>query len=67
MKAPNPARWDAKAEHDIGVFIGRYVRENPPPPGMLFADDFKRWGEKLVRHGEARLRAAGARRLGSVV
>jgi hypothetical protein len=27
--------WDAQAEYDIGIFMRRYLRKNPPPPTRL--------------------------------
>lgn len=55
--------WDARAEVDFGLFIRRYIGENPPPEDSLFIGDFETWAARLIRHGEARLSTTGARRL----
>lgn len=57
------AVWDARAEHDVGHLILRYLREHPPPPDTECGGDFTRWAENLVADGLDRLAALGARPL----
>lgn len=56
-------RWDAQAEYDMGVFMRRYLAENPPPDEAACAEDFRRWSEDLRCDGQARLQELGVGRL----
>jgi hypothetical protein len=62
-EASEAERWDAQAEWDVGVFMRRYLKENPPPDGAVCAEDFHRWSEDLRCDGQARLQELGAVRL----
>jgi hypothetical protein len=58
--------WDARAVHDVGQLILRYLAENPPPADSRYADDFELWGRNLMQDGVDRLTELGARPLRSV-
>lgn len=57
------ARWDARAEQDIGVLIARYLSENPAPSESVVALDLRRWSSALRSDGQARLVELGSGRL----
>lgn len=63
MAEEDPTVWDARAEVDVGLMIGRYLAERPPPAGSAIAADLEEWGERLSRDGEARLAALQRPRL----
>ena len=58
--------WDARAAHDVGQMILRYLAENPPPAESRYAGDFERWGTNLIRHGSDRLTVSGCSPLRTV-
>ncbi len=58
--------WDARAERDVGLFIERYLTENPPPDGALYADDLAEWARNLKDAGTRCLDACGASPLRSI-
>jgi len=60
---PTATIWDARFEVDLAVMIRRYLAEHRPPRGSAVAADAERWADNLERSGQARLDAAGARRL----
>ncbi|MCW2951027.1 MAG: hypothetical protein JWQ48_197 [Conexibacter sp.] len=47
--------WEARAEHNIGVFIARYLSEHPSPGASTIRSELARWGNALRGDGEARL------------
>jgi len=53
------ARWEARAEHTIGVLIRRYLAQNPPPARSRVAQDLQRWSHALASDGRARLQELG--------
>lgn len=55
--------WDGRAEVALGVWIKRYLAEDPPPTDSEIADDLSKWAENLERHGHERLAASGGRHL----
>ena len=60
LTATSPAVWDRRAELDVGLFIARYMAENPPPADALFVEVFEEWSRKLVGAGRAGLAELGA-------
>lgn len=64
MSARTLEEWHGKAEYDVGVMIGRYLAENPPPPGPSpIAAALEDWALKLRDSGTNRLAAVNARPL----
>jgi hypothetical protein len=57
--------WDARAEHDVGLLLRRYLRENPAPSGSLVAPELAATSEDLEKSGASQLSQLGARRLRS--
>lgn len=57
------ARWEARAEHTIGVLIRRYLAQNPPPAGSRVAQDLQTWSHALASDGRARLQELGEEHL----
>lgn len=55
--------WEARAEIDVAIFIGRYLAERPCPGPSRLHDDLDRWGRNLQHDGQARLQELGATRL----
>jgi hypothetical protein len=53
------ARWEARAEHTIGVLIRRYLARNPPPAPSRVAQDLQKWSHALALDGRARLQELG--------
>jgi hypothetical protein len=53
------ARWEARAEHTIGVLIRRYLAQNPPPGPSRVAQDLQAWSVALAADGRARLQELG--------
>ena len=51
--------WEARAEHDVGVMIARYLAEHPPPGRSHVEADLARWSTALRDDGQARLTALG--------
>ena len=35
------ARWEARAEHTVGVLIRRFLAQNPPPAPSRVAQDLR--------------------------
>jgi hypothetical protein len=56
-------RWDAQAEYDVGLLIGRYLSEHPRPVASRVADRLEAVGRDLQDLGSDRLRALGLRHL----
>jgi hypothetical protein len=56
-------RWDARAQHDIGVLINRYLGENPAPPGSAVSARLEAVGRDLQALGADRLEELGLGRL----
>jgi hypothetical protein len=62
-----PETWDARAEFDVGLMIGRYLAEHPAPEGStmaprleVIAQDLRDLGEQRLQNlGRCRLRAVG--------
>lgn len=61
--ARSVATWEARAEVDFAVFIRRYLAERPCPGPSSYLEEFRRWADRLERHGLDRLQASGAQRL----
>jgi hypothetical protein len=57
------ARWEARAEHTIGVLIRRYLAQNPPPEASRVAQDLQTWSHALASDGRARLQELGEEHL----
>jgi uncharacterized protein (DUF1800 family) len=53
------ARWEARAEHTIGVLIRRFLAQNPPPAPSRVAQDLQTWSHALAVDGRARLQELG--------
>jgi hypothetical protein len=58
--------WDGWAEITLAQIIRRVLTLTPPPDDAQTAEDLRRWSENLLRDGQARLRAAGARQARAV-
>jgi hypothetical protein len=50
--------WDAAAQMYVGLMIGRYLAEKPPPDSSRIAGSLAEWGSNLLRDGRARLEGA---------
>lgn len=57
------ARWEARAEHTIGVLIRRFLAQNPPPAPSRVAQDLQTWSHALAVDGRARLQELGEEHL----
>lgn len=57
------ARWEARAEHTIGVLIRRFLAQNPPPAPSRVAQDLQTWSHALAADGRARLQELGEEHL----
>lgn len=52
--------WDARAQHDVGVLLARYLRENPPPEETRTSRGLAKSAEDFLDVGARGLRTLGA-------
>lgn len=56
---PELTCWDARAEIAVGQFILRHLAASPPPDESAFADDLRRYSDRLLQNGQVHLAALG--------
>lgn len=59
-------RWEARAEHDVGVFIARYLAEHPCPASSVIAARLEQSAQDLQAAGQLGLDRLGQSRLRAV-